>query len=122
MEGFDPFVPGGIASHRIAVGMLDILASLFHLCVCPPQCLYKGLRMGNIEILLLLSELCGMVLQLLRSNYLGPHIINRIRDTSNKRYIEELSKIPEKLAFYDYIGIQRKEDYSGWALWITGME
>ncbi|PKA59505.1 Photosystem II CP47 chlorophyll apoprotein [Apostasia shenzhenica] len=30
-EGFDPFVPGGIASHHIAAGTLGILAGLFHL-------------------------------------------------------------------------------------------
>ncbi|KAH0851372.1 LOW QUALITY PROTEIN: hypothetical protein HID58_094795 [Brassica napus] len=49
VEGFDPFVPGGIASHHIAAGTLGILAGLFHLSVRPPQRLYKGLRMGNIE-------------------------------------------------------------------------
>uniref|UniRef100_A0A0D3GJW3 Photosystem II CP47 reaction center protein n=1 Tax=Oryza barthii TaxID=65489 RepID=A0A0D3GJW3_9ORYZ len=48
-EGFDPFVPRGIASHHIAVGTLGILAGLFHLSVRRPQRLYKGLRMGNIE-------------------------------------------------------------------------
>lgn len=29
-EGFDPFVPGGIASHHIDAGILGILAGLFH--------------------------------------------------------------------------------------------
>ena len=52
MEGFDPFILGGIASHHIAVGTLGILAGLFHLSVHPPQHLYKGLRMGNIETIL----------------------------------------------------------------------
>ncbi|KAL0825539.1 hypothetical protein Bca101_049216 [Brassica carinata] len=52
VEGFDPFVPGGIASHHIASGTLGILAGLFHLSVHPPQRLYKGLRMGNIETVL----------------------------------------------------------------------
>ncbi|MDF3686201.1 hypothetical protein [Enterobacter hormaechei] len=47
-----PFVPGGIASHHIAAGILGILAGLFHLSVRPPQRLYKGLRMGNIETVL----------------------------------------------------------------------
>ena len=37
VEGFDPFVPGGIASHHIAASTLGILAGLFHLSVCPPQ-------------------------------------------------------------------------------------
>ncbi|PHT86518.1 Photosystem II CP47 reaction center protein [Capsicum annuum] len=52
VEGFDPFVPGGIASHHIAVGTLGILAGLFHFSVHPTQRLYKGLCMGNIETVL----------------------------------------------------------------------
>nr|KJB22045.1 hypothetical protein B456_004G027100 [Gossypium raimondii] len=52
VEGFDPFVPGGIASHHIAAETLGILAGLFHLSVRPPQRLYKVLRMGNIETVL----------------------------------------------------------------------
>jgi len=51
-EGFDPYNPGGIASHHIAAGILGIIAGLFHLTVRPPQRLYKGLRMGNIETVL----------------------------------------------------------------------
>ncbi|KAB2015451.1 hypothetical protein ES319_D08G026100v1 [Gossypium barbadense] len=41
VEGFDPFVPGGIASHHIAAETSGILAGLFHLSVRPPQHLYK---------------------------------------------------------------------------------
>ncbi|RZC44451.1 hypothetical protein C5167_037401 [Papaver somniferum] len=52
VEGFDPFVPGGIVSHHIASGTLSILVCLFHLSVRPPQRLFKGLRMGNIETVL----------------------------------------------------------------------
>ncbi|KAM3248447.1 hypothetical protein P3L10_010216 [Capsicum annuum] len=52
VEGFDPFVPGGIASHHIAAGTLGILAGLFHFSVHPTQRLYKGLCMGNIETVL----------------------------------------------------------------------
>ncbi len=51
-EGFAPFVSGGIASHHIAAGILGILAGLFHPSVHPPQRLYKGLRMGNVETVL----------------------------------------------------------------------
>ncbi|PHT34497.1 Photosystem II CP47 reaction center protein [Capsicum baccatum] len=51
VEGFDPFVLGGIASHHIAAGTLGILAGLLHLSVRSPR-LYKGLRMGNIETVL----------------------------------------------------------------------
>ncbi|KAH0849783.1 hypothetical protein HID58_096095, partial [Brassica napus] len=64
VEGFDPFVPGGIASHHIAAGTLGILAGLFHLSVRPPQRLYKGLRMGNIETVLS-SSIAAVFLQLL---------------------------------------------------------
>merc|ERR1712100_166817 len=51
-EGFNPFNPGGIASHHIAAGILGILAGIFHLTVRPPQRLYRGLRMGNVETVL----------------------------------------------------------------------
>merc|ERR1712186_147023 len=43
---------GGIASHHIAAGILGLLAGIFHLTVRPPQRLYRGLRMGNIETVL----------------------------------------------------------------------
>ncbi|MCD9558413.1 hypothetical protein HAX54_015776 [Datura stramonium] len=85
------WVEGGIASHHIAAGTLGILAGLFHLSVRPPQRLYKGLRMGNIETVLSSSiaavffaafvvagTMC-MVRQLPRLNYLGPLVINGIR-------------------------------------------
>ncbi|CAN1141391.1 Photosystem II CP47 reaction center protein, partial [Linum perenne] len=35
VEGFDPFVLEGIASHHIAAGTLGILASLFYLSARP---------------------------------------------------------------------------------------
>ncbi|PHT35542.1 Photosystem II CP47 reaction center protein [Capsicum baccatum] len=50
MEGFDPFVPGGIVSHHIAAGTLVILAGLFHFSVRTPQRLYKGLWYGSSSI------------------------------------------------------------------------
>ncbi|KAL2929989.1 Photosystem II CP47 reaction center protein [Bienertia sinuspersici] len=52
VEGFCPFVPGGIASHHIVKGTLGIFASLFLLSVRPPQRLYKGLCMGNVKTVL----------------------------------------------------------------------
>ncbi|KAI9186722.1 hypothetical protein LWI28_020194 [Acer negundo] len=58
VEGFDPFVPGGIFSHHIAAGTLGILEGLFHISVRPPQGLYKGLCMGNIETVLSSSITC----------------------------------------------------------------
>ncbi|CAN0898400.1 Photosystem II CP47 reaction center protein [Linum grandiflorum] len=45
---------------------------------------------GKVQALLLLLELCGMVQQLHRLNYLVPLVINGIKDISSKKYIEEL--------------------------------
>ncbi|KAI5424294.1 hypothetical protein KIW84_030475 [Lathyrus oleraceus] len=33
VDGLDPFIPGGITSHHIAVGTFGILAGLFHIAV-----------------------------------------------------------------------------------------
>ncbi|XP_047260213.1 photosystem II CP47 reaction center protein-like [Capsicum annuum] len=112
MEGFDPFVPGGIPSHYIAARTLGILAGLFYLSVRPPQPLYKGLCIGNMETilsisiaavfflqLLLLPELCGM-------GYFQQEIYRRVSAAlaENQILSEAWSKISEKLVFYDYIG------------------
>ncbi|KAG6540616.1 hypothetical protein Mapa_017945 [Marchantia paleacea] len=129
-EGFDPFVPGGIASHHIAAGILGILAGLFHLSVRPPQRLYKGLRMGNVETVLSSSiaavffaafvvagtmwygsaatpiELFGPTRYQWDQGFFQQEIDRRIRSSKaeNLSLSEAWSKIPEKLAFYDYIG------------------
>ena len=42
VEGFEPFITGGIASHHIVAGILGILACLIHLTVRPPQQLSKA--------------------------------------------------------------------------------
>ncbi|KAL5646036.1 hypothetical protein ACJX0J_004648 [Zea mays] len=117
-EGFDPFVPGGIASHHIAAGTLGILAGLFHLSVRPPQRLYKGLRMGNIETVLSSIagtmwygsattpiELFGPTRYQWDQGYFQQEIYRRVSDglAENLSLSEAWSKIPEKLAFYDYI-------------------
>ncbi|CAN1362621.1 Photosystem II CP47 reaction center protein [Linum perenne] len=47
VEGFDPFVPGGIASHHIAAGTLGILAGLFHLSVRPPPTSLQRITYGK---------------------------------------------------------------------------
>nr|YP_010513403.1 photosystem II 47 kDa protein [Clitoria mariana]UXL84974.1 photosystem II 47 kDa protein [Clitoria mariana] len=130
VEGFDPFVPGGIASHHIAAGTLGILAGLFHLSVRPPQRLYKGLRMGNIETVLSSSiaavffaafvvagtmwygsattpiELFGPTRYQWDQGYFQQEIYRRVGAglAENQSLSEAWSKIPEKLAFYDYIG------------------
>ncbi|PIN06145.1 hypothetical protein CDL12_21306 [Handroanthus impetiginosus] len=125
VEGFDPFVPGGIASHHIAAGTLGILAGLFHLSVRPPQRLYKGLRMGNIETVLSSSIAAVFFAAFVVAGTMwygsattpielfGPtrypwdqEIYRRVSaGLAEKQSLSEAwSKIPEKLAFYDYIG------------------
>ncbi|KAL5577578.1 hypothetical protein UlMin_019277 [Ulmus minor] len=118
VEGFDPFVLGGIASHHITARTLGILAGLFHLSVCPTQRLYKGLHMGNIETVISSSitavfftafivagtmwygsattpiELFGPTRYQWDQGYFQQEIYRRVT----------WSKIPKKLAFYDYIG------------------
>ncbi|KAL5646341.1 hypothetical protein ACJX0J_003978 [Zea mays] len=110
-EGFDPFVPGGIASHHIAGG------------VRPPQRLYKGLRMGNIETVLSSSiaavffaafVVAGTMwygsattpIELFGPTRYHKKLYRRVSDglAENLSLSEAWSKIPEKLAFYDYIG------------------
>nr|QIT06802.1 photosystem II 47 kDa protein [Cyperus fuscus]QIT06803.1 photosystem II 47 kDa protein [Cyperus fuscus] len=132
-EGNDPYVPGGIVSHKhiIAAGTLGILAGLwFHLSVHPSQRLYKGLRMGNIETVLSSSiaavliaafvvagtmwygsvttaiELSGPTRYQWDQGYFQQEIARRV-SAELAEYLslsEAWSNIPEKLAFYDYIG------------------
>ncbi|KAL5643533.1 hypothetical protein ACJX0J_003823 [Zea mays] len=105
-------------------------AGLFHLSVRPPQRLYKGLRMGNIETVLSSSiaavffaafvvagtmwygsattpiELFGPTRYQWDQGYFQQEIYRRVSDglAENLSLSEAWSKIPEKLAFYDYIG------------------
>jgi photosystem II CP47 chlorophyll apoprotein len=129
-NGFDPSNPGGIASHHIAAGILGIIAGLFHLAVRPPQRLYSVLRMGNIETVLSSSiaavfwaafvvsgtmwygsaatpiELFGPTRYQWDKNYFKQEIERRVQISLNSgsSLSEAWNKIPEKLAFYDYIG------------------
>ena len=129
-EGFDPYNVGGVASHHIAAGILGIIAGLFHLTVRPPQRLYKVLRMGNIETVLSSSiaavfwsafvvsgtmwygssstpiELFGPTRYQWDKNYFQLEIQRRVQSSlaNGASLSEAWNKIPEKLAFYDYIG------------------
>eukprot|EP00899_Mesostigma_viride_P020419 jgi/Mesvir1/28379/Mv06718-RA.1 len=129
-DGFDPFNPGGIASHHIAAGILGILAGLFHLSVRPSFRLYKALRMGNVETVLSSSiaavfwaafvvsgtmwygsaatpiELFGPTRYQWDLGYFNKEINKRVQASiaSGSTASEAWSRIPEKLAFYDYIG------------------
>jgi len=128
--GFDPFNPGGIAAHHIAAGIVGIIAGLFHLTVRPPERLYKALRMGNIETVLSSSiaavffaafvvagtmwygcaatpiELFGPTRYQWDQGYFQQEIDRRVQASmaEGKTLSEAWDEIPEKLAFYDYVG------------------
>ena len=129
-RGFDPFNPGGIPAHHIAAGILGIIAGLFHLTVRPPLRLYKGLRMGNVETVLSSSiaavfwaafvvagtmwygsaatpiELFGPTRYQWDQGFFSQEIERRVQESAKngKTNSEAWSSIPDKLAFYDYIG------------------
>ena len=129
-EGFDPFNPGGIVAHHIAAGVVGIIAGLFHLTVRPPERLYKALRMGNIETVLSSSiaavffaafivagtmwygsaatpiELFGPTRYQWDSGYFQTELSRRVDVAlaDGKSPVEAWAAMPEKLAFYDYVG------------------
>jgi photosystem II CP47 chlorophyll apoprotein len=129
-EGFNPFNAGGIVAHHIAAGIVGIIAGLFHLTVRPPERLYKALRMGNIETVLSSSiaavffaafvvagtmwygsaatpiELFGPTRYQWDQGYFKQEIARRVQAevASGTSLSEAYSTIPEKLAFYDYVG------------------
>jgi photosystem II CP47 chlorophyll apoprotein len=128
--GFNPFNPGGVVAHHIAAGVVGIIAGLFHLSVRPPERLYRALRMGNIETVLASSiaavffaafvvagtmwygnattpiELFGPTRYQWDSGYFKQEIERRVQnDLADGASIQEAyEQIPEKLAFYDYVG------------------
>ncbi len=128
--GFNPFNPGGVVAHHIAAGIVGIIAGLFHLSVRPPERLYKALRMGNIETVLSSSiaavffaafvvtgtmwygnattpiELFGPTRYQWDQGYFQQEIQRRVETSLDDGLTrsEAWSKIPEKLAFYDYVG------------------
>ena len=129
-EGFNPFNPGGIVAHHIAAGIVGIIAGLFHLAVRPPERLFKALRMGNIETVLSSSiaavffaafvvagtmwygnaatpvELFGPTRYQWDQGYYQQEIDRRVQSSvaDGASLSEAWSEIPEKLAFYDYVG------------------
>jgi photosystem II CP47 chlorophyll apoprotein len=116
--------------HHMAAGILGVLAGLFHLCVRPSQRLYNGLRMGNIETVLSSSiaavfwaafvvagtmwygsaatpiELYGPTRYQWDLGFFQQEIERRVQGSlaEGKSASQAWSEIPEKLAFYDYIG------------------
>jgi len=128
--GFNPFNPGGVVAHHIAAGIVGIIAGLFHLSVRPPERLYKALRMGNIETVLASSiaavffaafivagtmwfgsattpiELFGPTRYQWDSSFFKQEIDRRVQTNlaNGASLSDAYSAIPEKLAFYDYVG------------------
>jgi photosystem II CP47 chlorophyll apoprotein len=129
-EGFNPFNPGGVASHHIATGIIGILAGIFHIKVRPPERLFTLLEMRNIESVLASSlaavffaafvssgtmwygsattplQLFGPTRYQWDSGFFEEEMERRVRESVAKGLsLEEAwSRIPEGLAFYDYIG------------------
>ena len=129
-SGFNPYNPGGIVAHHIAAGIVGIIAGIFHLSVRPPERLYKALRMGNIETVLSSSiaavffaafivagtmwygsaaspvELFGPTRYQWDQGFYQQEIQRRVQANlaQGDTLSEAWSKIPEKLAFHDYIG------------------
>ncbi|MBR8831429.1 MAG: Photosystem II CP47 reaction center protein [Chroococcopsis gigantea SAG 12.99] len=129
-SGFNPFNPGGVVAHHIAAGIVGIIAGLFHLTVRPPERLYKALRMGNIETVLSSSiaavffaafvvagtmwygnattpiELFGPTRYQWDKGFFQEEIQRRVNANMAAGDSIETAwqKIPEKLAFYDYVG------------------
>jgi photosystem II CP47 chlorophyll apoprotein len=129
-EGFNPFNPGGIVAHHIAAGIVGVIAGLFHLSVRPPERLYRALRMGNIETVLSSSiaavffaafvvagtmwyghastpiELFGPTRYQWDQGYFKQEIDRRVQANvaSGASLSDAWNQIPEKLAFYDYVG------------------
>lgn len=128
--GFNPFNPGGVVAHHIGAGVVGIIAGLFHLSVRPPERLYKALRMGNIETVLSSSiaavffaafvaagtmwygnattpvELFGPTRYQWDQGYYQKEIQRRVDANlaAGDSLSDAWSKIPEKLAFHDYVG------------------
>ncbi|MBA0738295.1 hypothetical protein Gogos_011677 [Gossypium gossypioides] len=115
MEGFDPFVPRGIAFHHITAETLGILAGLFHLSVRPPQRLYKGLRMGNIETVLSSS----IVVVFFAAFVVAETMWYGSATTSIELFGPSCYQWHQGCFQQE---IYRREDYSEWVQWTTGME
>jgi photosystem II CP47 chlorophyll apoprotein len=128
--GFNPYNPAGIASHHIAAGILGILAALFHATVRPPLRLFSSLRMASIETVLSSSisavffsafvtsgtmwygaattpvELFGPTRYQWDSSFFQQEIERRVASALSEGLSinQAWGSIPDKLAFYDYIG------------------
>jgi photosystem II CP47 chlorophyll apoprotein len=129
-DGFNPFNPGGVVAHHIAAGIVGIVGGIFHIAFRPPEVLYRGLRMGNIETVLASAlatfffaafvvsgtmwygtattpiELFGPTRYQWDNGYFQQEISRRVQDNldAGKSPSQAWSNVPDKLAFYDYVG------------------
>jgi photosystem II CP47 chlorophyll apoprotein len=129
-EGFDPYEVGGVAAHHIASGIWGGVSSGFHLNVRPPRNLFTLLRMADIESVLSSSisalffssfvtsgtmwygsatspvDLFGPTRYQWDAGYFEQEIERRVRVQTEAGASDSKawSSIPDRLAFYDYIG------------------
>ena len=129
-DGFNPFNYGGVAAHHIAAGLFGFVGGVFHLTIRPSIILYRALRMGNIESVLSSSiaadlfasfvvsgtmwygsattpvDLFGPTRYQWDGGYFQREIERRVEAAfeKNKNLHQAWLSIPDKLAFYDYIG------------------
>jgi photosystem II CP47 chlorophyll apoprotein len=128
--GFDPYNPGGVVAHHIAAGITLIVGGIFHITARPPERLYGALRMGNVETALssAIAAVFGAAFVVAGTMWYG-HVTTPIELFGPTRYqwdqgyfqqeiqrrvdaqvaegvslSEAWTSIPEKLAFYDYVG------------------
>ena len=130
VEGFNPFNPGGIVANHIAAGLMGIIGGIFHITNRPGERLYRALKLGSLEGVLASAlaavlfvsfvvagtmwygsattpvELFGPTRYQWDSGYFKTEINRRVQaaidDGATKE--EAYASIPEKLAFYDYVG------------------
>lgn len=129
-DGFNPYRAGGVPAHHIAAGILGIIASIFHLTVRPPERLYTILRMGSLEAVLSSSiaavffagfvtsgtmwygsattppQLFGPTRYQWDAGKVTAAIKARVQASIADGFTKEAAwaRIPDQLAFYDYIG------------------
>jgi photosystem II CP47 chlorophyll apoprotein len=130
-EAFNPFNPAGVAAHHISAGILGCLAAWFHITNDPPEVLYLALRMNNIETVLSSSIAAVFFAAFITSGtmWYGSattpiELFGPTRYQWDAQYFEKKLKktvafymrekslsmddawklVPEKLAFYDYVG------------------
>ncbi|WP_320668242.1 photosystem II chlorophyll-binding protein CP47 [Prochlorococcus sp. MIT 1307] len=128
--GFNPFNPGGIVANHIGAGLLGVIGGHWHIFNRPGERLYRALKIGNLEgalssacaathfVSIIVAytmwygtastpvELYGPTRYQWDSNYFKTEINRRVEasmaDGASKA--EAYAAIPEKLAFYDYVG------------------